>query len=318
MNTSIIVINVNVRGATSQEVRSCSISRVVRANEARVKRSELFNDENVDDQFSMRDSLDPTTVADEATHLATQPLGYEFEYDFVEQQQITPRTEESPPQAGVSQGDEAFEFRLFGTTKASKPAEVTPEESASKNTSSAVALISIRSPTPDAQRSDGRFVRPSRPQSFYFTAALSEDEAASLNRQFISAAIAGHDVVSRSVSTGWPGTHLPWRVLHIPRASSKVSPDDSQDTGKVAAKTKKCKMSKRRRIMLRQKSAAVEAAKIREQEKEVEMRAKKSAKNRKQQLRRREKERQKKQEVGGGNEDDDSEVKERKEETDSD
>jgi hypothetical protein len=257
----------------------------------RIRRSKIFNDADSGSEELLEDAI-PTEDNDEEAAIPAYHFDYELlENDTGEVTQFAHLRVHEPAQedeaADKRQEEETFEFRLFSAPAASKT------ECESKTPKSAPSKINIRSPTPD-QPSDGRFVNPHRPLTYYFTS--SDDKP-----NFSLAAVSGDDVLTLSQSP-WPGTQLPWRVIHLP--SSKVSMPDVSSQAKSMLKVKgphsadrrTGKPSKKRRILLRTRAKLViEKAK----EKEDHLREKKTRLNREKKIKRKAKEKAEKAKLAG-------------------
>lgn len=240
----------------------------------RIRRSEVFEDAESDS--SEEEVTDTTTIKDIQNSIG---LAYHFDYDLVENEsgKITkfahiqidePIHEDSLP------NEEAFEFRLFSAKKPSDEA----------NTSTATELVSqkinIRSPTPD-KPSDGRFINPHRPLSYYLASDPPTPDIA-------AAAVSGDEILESS-QCPWPGMQLPWRVTHLPNAKmSALRPRKSDVSSALKADSRdKRKPNKRRRILLRTRERAKDE---KTKEKEAHLREKKTRLNREKKIKRKAKE----------------------------
>ena len=224
-----------------------------------------------------------------------------FEYDFIDQPKTN--TEGSLQTRTGDDEEQTFSFRLFASS-----AKDQKQQAAHASESGYGQRITLRAvlPVSSIPLSEGRFLRPKRPESYYFTASLSVAELKQVREQYISAAVSSEELLSAALQTHWPGTALPWRVIHIP--APRAPPQSKRPTNIKPSTSNKLskrpKPNKKRRIHLRKLLAAQEAsakailrANETAEDKEQALREKKSAKNRKNQLRRREKERQKKAEA---------------------
>ena len=111
--------------------------------------------------------------------------------------------------------------------------------------------INFRSPTPLAEAGDGSFVVPYRAQSYYFTSSTDPKR----REEYAETAVAGTEVLSRAQRTKWPGTALPWRVIHLPSSDSK-SPSAITITisaGDGETSKHRTRAGKKKRITLRKK-----------------------------------------------------------------
>ena len=190
--------------------------------------------------------------------------------------------------------------------------------------------IRLRSPTPGpTDISEGRFVNPFRGWGYYFTApallsgTITGDETEDVNvarrrKQFEEVAVSGQNVLGWAdvpwVSTWillfqWtdnsnhfgsqPGCHLPWRVIHLKRQSTRL-PRTSEApavyvTDPDLSRTPKShkRPGKKRRVQLRKRLTAAETAKQEEAEK-------RNRKNRERKIKRRQKNRETKAAATGG------------------
>lgn len=84
------------------------------------------------------------------------------------------------PPGGGDEGIEEYEFRLFAGPKAGAPAGADH---------TAAQRIALRSPTPTHR--DPGFVVPRRPEGYYFTGPLSQEDS----ERFRLAAVSGEDIV---------------------------------------------------------------------------------------------------------------------------
>lgn len=238
------------------------------------------------------------TPPSEARHDQIQ-IDYGFEYDFISPIPDPLEASEAPPDIGA--GDEqdqakpAYQFRLF----TSRP------DSANKNTREDVLKPSIRlSPTPppinlseSLSLDKAHFVRPHRPDSYYFTSSLPTETLSSLKSQFAEVALSSSDVLSLAEVTKWPGSALPWRVINVKLAMP--SWQTQKQTTPVASSLKSRKPSKKRRIILRRRLArAKEAAQLQKLAEETE-KEKRTRRNREKKVKKKEREKRKKAETQG-------------------
>ena len=247
-------------------------------------------------------SSSPEASPSPSTQEETSHSRYEFEYEFIDVPTISktkPGLEESntatqKPESGA-EDDQTFEFRLF----ASEEATSTNATESKSHTKTTVTLV----PEQDLSQiplSEGRFLKPARPDTYYFTSSLSRSDLKILRKRYEASAVSTSDLLQIATSQHWPGTALPWRVIHL-TAPGKKSTEHSRLGSQEQLRAGRSKPNKKRRIQLRKLLLARTAAanaKAREhetaEEKEKAMREKKTAKNRKVQLKRREKERLKK------------------------
>lgn len=136
--------------------------------------------------------------------------------------------------------DELVSFRLFKPT-------VTNGTIAPK--------VRVRSPSVGEQQPG--FVRPNRPESFYFAINDSENELERIKES----AVGGQEVLLRS-NQPWPGCAMPWRVTMIGLSGKQLGilgnhHDVAEDN---ARSDRRRRLGKKHRIALRAKLAAAQAA----------------------------------------------------------
>lgn len=263
----------------------------------RLKRSELFND-NTDAQ-----QLDPESQDEEPQehqdHLAKPDYG--FEYQFFQERHDTAKPEQHIREA------EEYQFNLFKPS--SKPIGKSNAEGDKFSTkgNAGPTLISLRSPSPDPTSTS---VATSRPSSYYFIASLPQSTLTALCKSYLDSAISGTALFEKS-QTSWPGTSLPWRVIHLPthRKQLVIDATASNSTAVVPitlsaiedrANRHHCRPSKKRRDLLKQKAAKRQAIIDESKTKEEHEREKRNRKNRERKLKRRAKERREKDEKRAG------------------
>ena len=236
----------------------------------RIKRSEAFDS-------------DEATTPSAVGYKAVGP-NYGFDYDF-----ITPVNLPSAPaqqdatKDDASKEEESFTFRLF-TSTAPSTLHIQPDE-----------------PEVDAPLSEGRFLRASRPDSYYFTSALDQSFMQK-HRHQIALSATSHDELLKRANCSWPGTQLPWRVTHLPSATTatiakSAGPTRSftvLSTDRPARSPKRSKPNKKRRIILRQRLTARRLNMQSTEEREKAEREKRNVRNREKKIKRRERDRKKK------------------------
>lgn len=271
-----------------------------------MKRSDLL-DQDADERsiLSEAKSLEDQHEGDGSGE-ELKSLSYGFEYDF-----ITPSAPPSAPPAEDEQ-DQSYEFRLFATT--TKPTSNGPISAQTKATDGAkvasngsrITLVRSPSPTSAAVTEEGRFLRP-RPEAHYLATPSPTRRA-----QYKSSAISPSTLSALS-HTAWPGTSLPWRVTHLPasRLSKSLRHRYHLQPSSTATKISSCrsKPNKKRRILLRQRLAALQPKQKRQPQPkpkpitrtptgEIELppeeREKRTARNREKKLKRRQRERERK------------------------
>ena len=193
--------------------------------------------------------------------------------------------------------EDEYEFRLFA-----KPS--------TKSTESTTATrIVIRSPTP--VHGEPGFVKPRRPDTYYF-AGYAHGE---LMEHYRSAAVTGEHIVE-GLNVPWvcpqvytegllclrilqPGCELPWRVVTIHAVDARKGSNSTRTTDATSHKRKR--IGKKRRIMIRKKTATKKeeesAAKQDRAEKEAAEREKRTRRNREKKVKKKRKEKLKKSDV---------------------
>lgn len=169
------------------------------------------------------------------------------------------------------QSEDELEFRLFASAPTAKQTQ------------------SVRIRSPSIEKREPGLVRPSRPDSYYFTNSTD----AATRARFAAAAVEGHDVVARS-KTACPGCRLPWRVTSINAAQDRgtaLSTSKSASTDDTRSSKKKTKPGKKHRIALRIKARAQQKSVV---DKEAAEREKRTRRNREKKVKRKEKEKAKK------------------------
>ncbi|KAK7626089.1 hypothetical protein IWX49DRAFT_494112, partial [Phyllosticta citricarpa] len=182
--------------------------------------------------------------------------------------------------------EEELEFRLFAGPTKSGGGDAGP------------TAQKIRINSPDLENAEGGFVKPNRPDSYYFTGVPSEE----LRRQLESTAVTG-DQVTRWARQKWPGRALPWKVQTISldkKAMKALGISGGMSTEPAAAKKKR--KGKKARIAIRTKlkarAEAKEAQEKAQAEKELAERAKRAKRNRDKKLKKRQRDKAKKAAVG--------------------
>ncbi|KAJ5594942.1 uncharacterized protein N7459_001150 [Penicillium hispanicum] len=275
--------------------------------------------------LSPSSSREPSPVDESDLQDAHARLGKLLDLEGLIAADTTPDTKNSLPPAEYGENEDEeqeFEFRLFSAP--AKPNDTAaPDQTVQKKTSDGEnegtggtqkLRIRLRSPTPaSGDPSEGRFVKAFRGWQYYFSTpsllGLKEGQAEDerqleRRRQFEDTAVTGQHMMTCAKSQPWPGCHLPWRVIHLKRHQTKLPPK-SKDVpvyvveGALPAKSPKTrkKPGKKRRVQLRKKVAAAEAAKETEAEK-------RNRKNRERKIKRRQKAREEKAAAaaaGGGN-----------------
>jgi hypothetical protein len=234
---------------------------------------------------------------------------YGFEYDFVDPSAPATHLQEVTNE----ENDQAYEFRLFApaATASSKPA-TTKAATSAQSMAPRVTLLRSLSPSLTIQPQEGRLLR-SRPESYYFAKPTQKTQSHFATSTMTTAAL------QTLTQTQWPGTSLPWRVIHLSTARpSKKASQPSQAAESISGTSpglhataraqKRSKPNKKRRIFLRRRLAAsTNKANSKPKVKSVtrsetgeilglapQEREKRSARNREKKLKRRQRERERK------------------------
>ncbi|KAJ5515501.1 hypothetical protein N7527_007061 [Penicillium freii] len=271
-----------------------------------------------DEMRSPASSRSPSPAPDDAAAQdAYARLGKLLNLDQLDTAQDTTSQDNGPSQAAEDEDDEQeFEFRLFSApAKSTEDTKPSGQDTDGKNTEAATTQklrIRLHSPTPGSGAgTEGRFVKASRGWDYYFSTpslqgtrsgeptAEDENRIAEKKKQFEDMAVSGQHMLTWAKSLVWPGCHLPWRVIHLKRHQTKMPrPANSLPVYVVegvplskSPLTRK-KPGKKRRVQLRKRVAAAQAAKENEAEK-------RTRKNRDRKLKRRQKAREQKAAAAG-------------------
>lgn len=273
----------------------------------RVKRSDLL-DQDADERSMLSEDESPEDQQkQDESDQERKSLSYGFEYDF-----ITP----SGPPTALAKDEldqhQSYEFRLFATT--TKPTSdvstsaQTKDKDGAKSGSTGPRITLVRSPSPTsaAVTEEGRFLRP-RPESHYLAnpslTRLGEYKASAIT--LLTLSTLSH--------TPWPGTSLPWRVTNLPASHLSKSLRHHQQlqprSTTTKASSRRSKPNKKRRILLRQRLAALQPKQKKQPQPKPkpitrtptgvielppEEREKRTARNREKKLKRRQRERERK------------------------
>ncbi|KAL2811500.1 hypothetical protein BJX63DRAFT_275366 [Aspergillus granulosus] len=274
-----------------------------------------------DDILSRDSSSSPSPPPDNTIYPDAQArLGALLNLDFstTVPQDSVPATSAAPQDDPNGEDEEQeFEFRLFSAPAPTNPSGKEDSNGATGTTESGAQKLRIRlrSPTPAAGAGgEGRFVKPFRGWSYYFTAPglLSgekrdgdrdgEDEGIALKRrQLEDVAVSGEDII-KLAGVPWPGCDLPWRVIRLKREHTKLPREEKgtkpstitcvpQSAERLPLSRKK--PGKKRRIQLRKRAVVAERAKETEAEK-------RNRKNREKKIKRRQKAREQKAAAAAG------------------
>ncbi len=262
--------------------------------------------------FGRKTSYSPEAASSPSPRVEDSLPMYGFEYDFVDNQQtFDSKADDELASANAHSrkpdftDGQTFEFRLFPS-----PAGITPSSAIESKSRRATTVKLLPSQNvSDAPIPEGHFLGSGRRETYYFTSSLATPLLIELRREYAESAVSSEDILQKASLQQWPGTALPWRVIHVSAVDAKSRSDAPSHEFSAMTKLeheegRRKKPNKKRRIQLRKLSlarAAAANAKVRQsetvEEKEKALRRKRTAKNRKIQLKRREKERQKKAEA---------------------
>ncbi len=218
-----------------------------------------------------------------------------FDVEYIDRSHETTSNLQDRNESGVKPDEEAFEFRLFSSSKAPKPTTATdkePNRSATTTTTTTtthqpgIHHINVRSPTPLSAAGDGAFVIPHRPQSYYFTSSTDSKR----QEEYNEVAMAGTEVLNTAQRTIWPGTALPWRVIHLPGSAPEalafssaltitISTSGERNKGRTrAGKKKRIAARKKYKDMVLKAETEKEKRTRRNREKKVKKKAKEKLK----------------------------------------
>ncbi|KIX03724.1 uncharacterized protein Z518_07277 [Rhinocladiella mackenziei CBS 650.93] len=269
----------------------------------RIKRSELFQ---TDDSARNSSSSSPVNTQNDPDNKILA-ADYGFEYDFIapkDASSTTPRELDGVQSLKGAQEQE-YSFRLF--TPAAKS---TPQGSSSQISSSKPTTVQL-SPTPEPTTlSDAlslekaHFIHPNRPDGYYFTSAFPPETIQALKCQYADVAVSASDILSRASSMEWPGTALPWRVIHVRLANRRSLKSESSSTTETTTeralgRTGVKKPSKKRRILLRRRHTLRTELAAQAKVAEESEREKRTRRNREKKVKRKEREKRKKLEAEG-------------------
>ncbi|KIW41232.1 uncharacterized protein PV06_06806 [Exophiala oligosperma] len=310
----------------------------------RVKREDLFRQDD-DNPESSRPSSRSTSPEE------TQEVGrrdeevirpdYGFEYDF-----ITPKSverEEKVLDQGQTldqvehddddhhaKGEEEepieYQFRLFTTTSSfsattntntNTKQPLTTQRALQQRRPKSTVRLSVTPPPEDFIEStlsleNAGFVRPNRPDGYYFTSSRPTATIETSRSQYSQTALSDSDVLARAGSTKWPGTTLPWRCVHVtlvassdPKKKKEKSLQISHDpngpsSAAVTITDRRSRLprprpSKKRRILNRRRLALRAELALQSQKTEELERQKRTLRNREKKVKRKEREKLKKQ-----------------------
>jgi len=285
-------------------------------NAKRIKRSELLQrDESPQSRSSSR-STTPLGAQEDESAQNVKP-DYGFQYDFINPVSNTSETAAHESQESTkadddqNQEEQEYQFRLFTSAPQQQSAEQPSQPTKPK------IRLSATPPPEDLAESlsldKASFIRPNRPESYYFTSAVPPRLLEDLKSQYTQVALSTSDVLSRASSTHWPGTVLPWRCIHVellnphhhklsdpsnrkPYVSVSVRATTKQDssTRSSDAAGKRTRPSKKSRILLRRR-LALRAELVAQTLKSDEVeRQKRTQRNREKKVKRKEREKRKK------------------------
>jgi hypothetical protein len=266
----------------------------------RVKRSRLFHDDD-GSQASGDVSRSASPTNSESAEKPLDAVSYGFDYDFV--------APKYPPVQPVRQSSEGhpdedvepeYQFRLFTSKPTSEP---NPDQADTNAAEPRIKLSATPEPaalTEALSLENAHFVRPHRPEAYYFTSKLPEETLHELKSQYQTAAVSTLDLISRA-HVLWPGASLPWRIVNVkllnkPSHANTSVPISRPTTssGKRLRPSKKRRILVRRRLALREERAA-QAKVVQETEQE-----KRTRRNREKKVKKKERDKRKKLEAAGG------------------
>ncbi|KIW99177.1 uncharacterized protein Z519_00840 [Cladophialophora bantiana CBS 173.52] len=268
----------------------------------RVKRSALFREDDSQGSRASTRSVSPVEPTGDEGENIVEPT-YCFEYDFIAPRSSSPKPPlaSSKSQLGVNSPEEEqeYQFRLFASTSKStaEPSKPNPTTADSRirlsHTPEPVALADSLS------LDKAQFLRPNRPDSYYFTSALPEEMTQVLRSQYADVAVSSSDVISRAKSTKWPGAALPWRLIHVELlGKGRQLKDTVQPAGSISntreSKSSPKRPSKKRRILLRRRLALRQELAAQTRAAEETEREKRTRRNREKKVKRKEREKRKK------------------------
>ncbi|EXJ53904.1 hypothetical protein A1O7_09240 [Cladophialophora yegresii CBS 114405] len=275
----------------------------------RVKRSRLFHED--DDSHGSRASSRSASPGEPPSD--NIEVSYGFEYDFVTPTLAdveAPRFPDEPLPVTDAEEPE-YQFRLFAPGTSSRAQHQQPKPATADAT---VRLSATPEPVAlaDALSLDkAHFIRPNRPESHYFTAALPEATIQQLKGEFAAVAMSTTDVISRAESTCWPGTALPWRVIQVEllnkqsgsgvqRPLEQVDSTTSQRKSSAQQRARvRTRPSKKRRILVRRRLALRKELGNQAKATDEMEREKRTRRNREKKVQKKERERRKKNEADG-------------------
>ena len=271
----------------------------------RIKRSRLFRDEVSEDSGATTrspspESLGANTQKNDPDNF--QDVTYGFEYDFVTLKSaemkpaVTSETQEADPE---EQDEPEYRFRLFASASSSKAQQTQPEATKSQPK---IRLSATPEPAALAEAlslENAHFIRPNRPDSYYFTSNTSEEVIHRLKLEYQDVAMSTSDVLSQAKSTRWWGTALPWRSIHVQlltKAPKTKRPAESKQ-GPTRTRTRP---SKKRRVLHRRRLALREGLAAQTKVGEETEREKRTRRNREKKVKKKERDKRKKLEAQDG------------------
>ena len=283
----------------------------------RVKRSQHFQDEDSskDSQVSTKST---SPVVQNAVGQRAEAVGgaYGFVYDYitpnVQETKIDPDRADSPScEVAAGGGEPEYNFQLFASGTISKGQDTALGPFA---TGTKIRLSATPEPvavTKQLSLEDANFVRPNRPEAYYFTSALKDEEVQRLRFAYQQAAVSTSEVLARAKSSRWPGTALLWRLFEV-ESLSKVAKSERNGATRPNTSTSehskslqmstsaRTKPSKKRRIHLRRRLALRNELAAQEKASEETEREKRTRRNREKKLKKKERDKKKKLEADGG------------------
>jgi hypothetical protein len=272
----------------------------------RVKRSHLFQEEDVEESDASSRPLEPLAL-EIGVHDKHTKVDYGFDYEFITSDAVPVASTSKVVNEEDGSNEPEFQFRLFNTTA---------KKDATSQSSKIVANHKIRlSATPEPEVTteapslqQARFVQPNRPDPYYFTAASS----AAVKSQYQEAALTTGDVLC-GANISWPGAALPWRCIQVRLAKSckpRYNCSKSKTNTLILEERKRARPSKKRRTILKRRQELRNELAAQSKAAEETEREKRTRRNREKKVKRKERDKKKNADLGRaveGEDDDDVE-----------
>ncbi|KAJ9605367.1 hypothetical protein H2200_010024 [Cladophialophora chaetospira] len=278
----------------------------------RIKRSHLF--QNADSsEISPASSRSSSPEEQQGDVHNDVEVSYGFEYEYVAPKSVglnATTADEAPSLQPADEADEPeYQFRLFAPGPKGRAHRNEPE---SATTDVKIRLSATPEPTELAESlslDKAHFVRPNRPDEYYFTSALPEETIGALRSQYADAATSTSDILLRAQSTKWPGTALPWRMIKVKLFNKPSNPKAPNQTTPAKDKTNaRSRPSKKRRILYRRRLALRSELTAQSKVAEETEREKRTRRNREKKVKKKEREKRKKLGADGGEDGDNAKV----------